>query len=119
MMPASQLAAFSTSDSVQKHAAPHVKGALPSRMRQHCSSAARVLRHSKLQQAQALVDVVGGEQPKLVEAGEVHGEDAAQLHAAQDVVPVVEGEGFACCRHLHGHSEHYHAEQPVMHDIIQ
>ena len=60
----------------------------------------RLQRCSHVQQAQALVDVVWSQQPKLVQANEVHCKDAPQLHAPQNVVPIVECKCLACCRYL-------------------
>ena len=59
-----------------------------------------VIRLSRLQQPHALVDVVWGQQPEFVQADEVHDEDAPQLHAPQNVVPVVVCEGLTRCWHL-------------------
>ena len=60
----------------------------------------RLQRCLHIQQAQALVDVVWSQQPEFVQANEVHCKDAPQLHAPQDVVPIVEGKCLACCRYL-------------------
>ena len=60
----------------------------------------RLQRCSHVQQAQTLVNVIRSQQPELVQADEMHCEDAPQLHAPQDVMPLVEGKRLACCRYL-------------------